>query len=61
MRGGRSTLHQAIAGAAHGGVGPGVGPKTALSVGREVDVDALAAELIRELRRGRSEVALERC
>jgi hypothetical protein len=34
-------LHRAIAGAAHGGVGPGVSPKTALSVGLKVDVDAL--------------------
>lgn len=30
-------LHQAIAGAAQGGVGPGVSPKTALSVGLKVD------------------------
>ena len=34
-------LHQAIAGAAIGGVGPGVSPKTALAVGLKVDVDAL--------------------
>jgi hypothetical protein len=34
-------LHQAIAGAANGGVGPGVSPKTALAVGLKVDVDAL--------------------
>ena len=34
-------LNQAIAGAANGGVGPGVSPKTALSVGLKVDVDAL--------------------
>src|SRR3954451_7212930 len=36
-------LNQAIAGAANGGVGPGVSPKTALSVGLKVDVDALPA------------------
>ena len=30
-------LHQAIAGEANGGVGPGVSPKTALSVGLKVD------------------------
>src|SRR5262245_65382978 len=30
-------LHQAIAGAKLGGVGPGVSPKTALSVGLKVD------------------------
>jgi hypothetical protein len=34
-------LHRAIAGAAHGGVGPGVSPRTALAVGLKVDVDAL--------------------
>ena len=34
-------LHQAIEGEAHGGVGPGVSPKTALAVGLKVDVDAL--------------------
>jgi hypothetical protein len=34
-------LHQAIEGAAHGGVGPGVSPRTALAVGLKVDVDAL--------------------
>ena len=36
-------LHRAIAGAKLGGVGPGVSPKTALSVGLKVDVDAIAA------------------
>jgi hypothetical protein len=36
-------LNQAIAGAANGGVGPGVSPKTALSVGLKVDVNALPA------------------
>lgn len=34
-------LNEAIAGAANGGVGPGVSPKTALAVGLKVDVDAL--------------------
>jgi hypothetical protein len=34
-------LHQALAGSAHGGIGPGVSPKTALAVGLKVDVDAL--------------------
>jgi hypothetical protein len=34
-------LNQAIAGAANGGVGPGVSPTTALSVGLKVDVEAL--------------------
>ena len=34
-------LHKAIAGAKNGGVGPGVSPKTALSVGLKIDADAL--------------------
>src|SRR5580765_8581169 len=36
-------LHQAIAGANLGGVGPGVSPATALSVGLKVDVDSVPA------------------
>ncbi len=43
--GGTLHLDQAIAGAANGGVGPGVSPKTALSVGLKVDVDALPASV----------------
>ena len=39
-------LHRAIAGAKLGGVGPGVSPKTALSVGLKVDMDALPADLV---------------
>ena len=39
--GGALHLHDAIQGASHGGVGPGVSPKTALAVGLKVDVDAL--------------------
>ena len=34
-------LHLAIAGAANGGVGPGLSPETALAAGLKVDVDAL--------------------
>src|SRR6516165_9582877 len=45
-------LHQAIAGEHLGGVGPGVSPKTALSVGLKVDVDALPASLIDQLKAG---------
>src|SRR6185436_9728492 len=41
--GGTLKLHQAIEGSAHGGVGDGVSPKTALTVGLKVDVDALPA------------------
>ncbi|HEU4978114.1 MAG TPA: hypothetical protein VFT42_04410, partial [Solirubrobacteraceae bacterium] len=39
--GGALQLHKAIEGAKHGGVGPGVSPKTALAVGLKVDVTAL--------------------
>jgi hypothetical protein len=38
-------LHKAIAGEKNGGVGPGVSPKTALSVGLKVDADALPTAL----------------
>jgi len=43
-------LHQAIAGSKFGGVGPGVSPKTALSVGLKVDVDALPPSIISGLK-----------
>lgn len=46
-------LHQAIAGANLGGVGPGVSPNTALAVGLKVDSDALPASLISQLKHGR--------
>lgn len=42
-------LHQAIAGDKNGGVGPGVSPKTALSVGLKVDMDALPADLVAQV------------
>jgi hypothetical protein len=45
-------LHLAIAGQKNGGVGPGVSPNTALSVGLKVDVDALPASLKEQLARG---------
>ena len=41
--GGALHLQQAIAGEKLGGIGPGVSPKTALSVGLKVDADALPA------------------
>jgi hypothetical protein len=46
-------LHQAIAGAKNGGVGPGVSPKTALSVGLKVDADALPADLVAQIKAGK--------
>jgi hypothetical protein len=45
-------LHQAIEGAANGGVGPGVSPKTALSVGLKVDSDALPAAVVNGIKSG---------
>jgi len=50
--GGQLRLHEAIEGEQFGGVGPGVNPKTALSVGLKVDVEALPRSLRRQLRRG---------
>ncbi len=46
-------LHQAIAGAANGGIGPGLSPTMALSLGLKVDVDALPRSLQRALARGK--------
>src|SRR5687768_17217654 len=45
-------LHEAIAGTANGGVGPGVSPRTALSVGLKVDAAALPNRVLRALRAG---------
>lgn len=46
-------LHKAIAGEKNGGVGDGVSPKTALSVGLKVDVDALPQALQNQLKAGK--------
>ncbi|HEY6146905.1 MAG TPA: hypothetical protein VIZ69_04375, partial [Thermoanaerobaculia bacterium] len=46
-------LHKAIAGAKNGGVGPGVSPKTALSVGLKVDAGALPAPLVQQIKAGK--------
>src|SRR5436189_5420540 len=45
-------LHRAIAGAKLGGVGPGLSPKVALSVGLKVDMDALPADLVSKVKNG---------
>ncbi len=45
-------LHQAIQGSKMGGVGMGVSPKTALSVGLKVDMDALPADLVEKIKKG---------
>jgi hypothetical protein len=50
--GGVLHLHEAIAGSANGGTGPGVSPKTALAVGLKVDVDSLPKSVIRALKAG---------
>jgi len=50
--GGTLKLHQAIEGQAHGGVGPGVSPRTALAVGLKVDVDALPKQVVDALKAG---------
>jgi hypothetical protein len=46
-------LHKAIAGEKIGGVGRGVSPKTALSVGLKVDADALPKELVAQIKAGK--------
>jgi hypothetical protein len=46
-------LHKAIAGEKHGGVGPGVSSKTALSVGLKVDADVLPDGLKKQLKAGK--------
>lgn len=51
--GGRLRLHDAIKGANAGGVGAGISPKTALSLGLKVDVQALPRSLQRDLMQGK--------
>jgi mono/diheme cytochrome c family protein len=46
-------LHKAIAGEKNGGVGPGVSPKTALSVGLKVDADVLPNALKNQIKAGK--------
>src|SRR5205823_4688804 len=46
-------LHKAIAGEKNGGIGPGVSPKTALSVGLKVDADALPDALKKQIAAGK--------
>jgi hypothetical protein len=45
-------LHQAVEGSAHGGVGPGVSPKTALTVGLKVDMDAVPQDVLKAVAAG---------
>jgi hypothetical protein len=50
--GGTLRLHEAIEGSAHGGVGPGVSPATALAVGLKVDIDALPPQVQKAIKSG---------
>lgn len=50
--GGLLRLNDAIAGAALGGIGPGVTPRMALALGLKLDVDALSSNDVERLRRG---------
>ncbi len=45
-------LHKAIEGSKFGGVGAGVGPRTALSVGLKVDAGALPSSLVAKVKNG---------
>lgn len=49
---GQLHLHKAIAGAANGGFGVGVSPKTALAVGLKVDAAALPADVVAGIQSG---------
>jgi len=45
-------LHEAIAGENNGGIGPGVSPKVALTLGLKVDIDTLPRSLRKALKKG---------
>ena len=51
--GGRLRLHEAVVGQKLGGVGPGVSPKMALSLGLKVDAEALPADLVAAIKAGK--------
>ena len=50
--GGALRLHEAIAGEANGGVGPGLSPEAALALGLKVDARALPDSLVAKLKAG---------
>jgi len=50
--GGTLKLHKAIAGAANGGVGPGLSPSRALALGLKVDTDAVPLDLLQKIAAG---------
>lgn len=49
----RAGLAQAIEGARHGGVGPGVSPKLALALGLKVDARAIPKKVARAIKAGK--------
>ena len=51
--GGALRLHEAIEGAAHGGVGDGLSPRAALELGLKVDAEALPMNVIQALEAGK--------
>src|SRR3954451_23483011 len=51
--GGTIGLHEAIEGAKNGGVGPGVSPKTALSVGLKVDATRIPKAVAKAIKAGK--------
>jgi cytochrome c553 len=51
--GGQLKLHKAIEGAKHGGVGPGVSPKTALAVGLKVDATRIPPAVAKAIKAGK--------
>jgi hypothetical protein len=51
--GGALQLHRALAGSKNGGVGPGVSPKTALSVGLKVDSTAIPRRVAAAIKAGK--------
>jgi hypothetical protein len=50
--GGTLRLHEAVAGAAHGGVGPGLSPLDALGAGLKIDQEALPPGFLNQLSHG---------
>ena len=61
--GGALRLHQAIAGQANGGVGPGLSPKAALALGLKVDLGSLPEEVRAGIRQiaSRQALAFSKC
>src|SRR4051812_7796288 len=51
--GGTIRLHRAVEGAKNGGVGPGVSPKTALSVGLKVDATRIPKAIAKAIKAGK--------